>query len=73
MEFESKDDVLAAQTRNMKQFEGRPIEIQVGSGSTLYVANFPPTADESWVRNKFKSVSLGFFDTIEEVHRMMKS
>lgn len=59
MEFESKDDVLTAQTRNMKNFEGRAIEIHIGSGATLYVTNFPPTADESWVRDKFKSVSVG--------------
>ena len=29
----------------------------MGSGSTLYVCNFPPTADEAWIREKFAKVS----------------
>jgi RNA recognition motif-containing protein len=40
----------------MKIFDGKAIEVQVGSGSTLYVCNFPPTADEAWVREKFQKV-----------------
>jgi len=57
VEFESKDDVLAAKTRDMKTFEDRPIEVEVGSCTTLFVTNFPPTADESWIKDKFKAVS----------------
>ena len=58
IEFESKEDVLTAQTKDMKTYDGNSIEIQVGSDSTLFVCNFPPTADESWIRNKFSGVCL---------------
>ncbi|KAL9099797.1 MAG: hypothetical protein Q9163_004747 [Psora crenata] len=54
IEFQSKEDVLTAQTKDMKTFDGRDINVEIGSGATLYVCNFPPTADESWIRGKFK-------------------
>lgn len=50
--------MLAAQTRDGKYVEGRPVEVQIGTGSTLYVTNFPPSADEAYIRNLFKNVSL---------------
>ena len=56
IEFDSKEDVLTAQTKDMKSFDGNAIEVKVGSGSTLYVCNFPPTADEAWIREKFQQV-----------------
>lgn len=56
MEFDAKDSVLTAQTKTMKMIDGFQIEIQVGTGSTLYVTNFPPTADEAYIRNLFKDV-----------------
>lgn len=56
IEFDSKEDVLTAQTKNMKTLDDRAIEVQIGSGSTLYVCNFPPVADETWIREKFKRV-----------------
>ncbi len=40
----------------MKTFDGRAIEVQLGSGSTLYVCNFPAIADEAWIRDKFSKV-----------------
>ncbi|KAI9849970.1 MAG: Splicing factor [Thelocarpon superellum] len=58
IEFESKDDVATAQTRALQPFEERPIEIQPGTGSTLFVTNFPPTADESYIRNLFKDYEI---------------
>jgi len=61
VEFDSKEDVLAAQTKNFKSIDGHSIEIQVGTGSTLYVTNFPPVADEAYIRNLFSHVC--FFDT----------
>ncbi|KAI9768784.1 MAG: Splicing factor [Geoglossum simile] len=54
IEFDSKEDVLTAQTRDMKRFDGNEIEVHVGAGSTLYVTNYPPTADETYIRNLFK-------------------
>ncbi|KAK4694102.1 squamous cell carcinoma antigen recognized by T-cells 3, partial [Lecanoromycetidae sp. Uapishka_2] len=35
IEFDSKDDVATAQTKDTKAFDGRAISVQVGSGSTL--------------------------------------
>ena len=57
IEFESKEDVLTAQTKDMKSFGGRDIQVQVGSGSTLYVTNYPPATDEGWLRQRFEQVS----------------
>lgn len=54
IEFDSKEDVPTAQTKDLSTFEGRAIEVQVDSGSKLYVCNFPPTADEAWIRDKFR-------------------
>ena len=56
IEFESKEDVIAAQTKDMKEFGGREIQIQVGGGTTLYVTNYPPAADEGWLREQFQEV-----------------
>lgn len=56
IEFDSKEDVLTAQTKDMKTFDNRAIEVQIGSRSTLYVCNFPPVADEVWIREKFEKV-----------------
>lgn len=44
----------------MKTFDGQSIEVQVGSGSTLFVTNFPPTADDAYIRDMFQKV--GRFD-----------
>ena len=60
IEFESKDDLVTAQTKDMKDLDGNSVEIQVGSGEILYVCNFPPTTDEAWLRNKFSQVSILF-------------
>lgn len=57
IEFDSKEDVLAAQTKDMKKFDGRVIEVQLGTGSTIFVTNFPPIADEDFIREKFSKVS----------------
>jgi len=53
IEFDNRDDVLVAQTRDMKTFEDHVIEVQVGGGMTVYVANFPSTADEAYIRHLF--------------------
>lgn len=55
IEFDSKEDALTAQTRDMKEFDGNTIKVEVGSGSTLYVTNYPPSADETYIRGLFDS------------------
>jgi hypothetical protein len=56
IEFDTKDDAAAALTRDQKQLGGRTIDVQIGSGSTLFVTNFPPTADEEYIINLFQEV-----------------
>ena len=56
IEFDSAADVLTAQTKDRKTFDGNAIEVDVGTDSTLFVTNFPPTADENLIREKFKKV-----------------
>ena len=56
IEFASKEDVLTAQTKDMKILDGRLIEIRIGGGTTIYVCNFPPATDESWIRENFAQV-----------------
>lgn len=53
IEFQSRDDALTAQTKDKKDFDGQDIEVQAGSGSTIFTTNFPSTADEDWIRDKF--------------------
>ena len=61
LEFETKEDVLAAVTKNMKSLDGSAIEIQIGSGTTLYVTNYPEEADETYIRDLFSQ----FGDIVE--------
>jgi hypothetical protein len=56
IEFDTKDDAAAALTRDQKQLDGRTIDVQIGGGSTLFVTNFPPTADEKDIREMFQEV-----------------
>lgn len=51
----------------MKSFDGNAIEVQVGSGATLFVTNFPPTADENFIREKFAKVGFTRFRTFGRV------
>jgi squamous cell carcinoma antigen recognized by T-cells 3 len=53
IEFDEREAALFAQTRDGKDFEGNPLEVQIGSGSTIFVANFPPIADEAYIRDLF--------------------
>ncbi|KAF7183629.1 hypothetical protein CNMCM7691_003908 [Aspergillus felis] len=53
IEFETREEALVAQTRDQKLLDDNAIEVHLGSGSTLFVTNFPSTADESYIRNLF--------------------
>lgn len=59
IEFETKEDALAALTRDQKRFNDTDniIDVQVGSKTTLWITNYPPTADEDYLRNLFSKVS----------------
>lgn len=56
IEFETKEEALGALVRDQKVFNENTIEVQVDSSSTLWVTNFPPTADEGWIRGLFGKV-----------------
>lgn len=57
IEFDSRDEAQAALTRDQKILDENTIEVQMSAGSTLYVTNFPPTADEKYIRELFDEVS----------------
>ncbi|GFF59201.1 hypothetical protein IFM61392_00629 [Aspergillus lentulus] len=54
IEFETREEALVAQTRDQKLLDDNAIEVHLGSGSTLFVTNFPSTADESYIQNLFR-------------------
>ncbi|KAK9369295.1 hypothetical protein V1509DRAFT_482863 [Lipomyces kononenkoae] len=53
IEFENAQDVLAAQTRDQKIFDGHTITVRVGVDTTLWITNFPSAADEDYIRTIF--------------------
>ncbi|ODH14579.1 hypothetical protein ACO22_06551 [Paracoccidioides brasiliensis] len=53
IEFNTHEDALAAQTRNHKQLDDYSISVNLLTESTLFVTNFPPAADEAYVRDLF--------------------
>jgi RNA recognition motif-containing protein len=57
VEFDSKEDAATALTRDQKRIDGQTVDVEIGSGSTVYVTNFPPTADEAHIRTLFGEVS----------------
>lgn len=54
VEFETPEDALFAQTRQSKPFDGALIDITIGAGATLFVSNYPPEADEAYIRKLFE-------------------
>ncbi|KAE8413364.1 hypothetical protein BDV36DRAFT_37530 [Aspergillus pseudocaelatus] len=54
IEFNTKDEALVAQTRDQKSLDDSTIEVQIGTCSTLFVTNFPPEADENYIRDLFR-------------------
>lgn len=59
IEFETKEDALAAITRDQKRFNDTDniIDVQIGSETTLWITNYPPDAGEDYFRNLFGKVS----------------
>ena len=54
IEFNEKEEALFAQSRDGKDLDGATIKVQLGSGSILFITNFPPTADEASMRELFE-------------------
>ncbi|KAK2747959.1 Splicing factor [Myotisia sp. PD_48] len=55
LEFNSREDALAALTKTQKQLEGNTISVEAATDTTIFVANFSPTADEHYIRELFQS------------------
>ena len=56
VEFESSEDAASALTRDQKPFDGNTIDVELDSGSIVWVTNFPPEADETYIRDLFSKV-----------------
>jgi RNA recognition motif-containing protein len=54
IEFRSTDDVESALIRDGKYLGDSQVHVTRGTGLTLYVTNYPPTADETYLRDLFK-------------------
>ncbi|KAI2618315.1 hypothetical protein GGS26DRAFT_388213 [Hypomontagnella submonticulosa] len=54
IEFRSTEDVQSALLRDQKYFGKKQITVKPGTGLTLFVSNYPPTADEAYIRGIFK-------------------
>ncbi|RFU36089.1 hypothetical protein B7463_g182, partial [Scytalidium lignicola] len=54
IEFRSTEDVQSALLRDGKYMGERQISVKPATGLTLYITNYPPTADEAYIRKVFK-------------------
>ncbi|OAP65642.1 hypothetical protein AYL99_01614 [Fonsecaea erecta] len=55
VEFEDADAASFALSRDGREFEGAELSVILNTGSTLFVTNYPAAADESYIRNLFRS------------------
>lgn len=53
IEFRAPDEVQSAMIKDGKYFGDKQIHVENGMGLTLYVTNYPPTADEAYMRELF--------------------
>ncbi|KAL7785596.1 hypothetical protein V8C37DRAFT_393839 [Trichoderma ceciliae] len=54
IEFSDPDDARSALLRDGKFFGQSQIDVQSGHDLTIYVANYPPAADEKYIRQLFQ-------------------
>ncbi|KAI1079820.1 hypothetical protein F5B20DRAFT_153742 [Whalleya microplaca] len=54
IEFRSTEDVQSALLRDNKYFGQSQIRVKPGTGLTIFVSNYPPTADGAFLRTLFK-------------------
>ncbi len=53
VEFRVPEDVQSAMIKDGKYFGDNQIHVETGTGLTLYVTNYPPAADEAYMRELF--------------------
>ncbi|KAK5654752.1 hypothetical protein OQA88_7077 [Cercophora sp. LCS_1] len=54
VEFRTAEDARSALLRDGKYFGEQAVEVKSATGCTLYVTNYPPVADEAYLRGLFK-------------------
>jgi squamous cell carcinoma antigen recognized by T-cells 3 len=54
VEFEDAAAAQFALSRDGREFEGAELSIMLNTGSTLFVTNYPATADDAYIRNLFR-------------------
>ena len=54
VEFRSPEDAQSALLRDGKYFGQQQISVRPATGCTLFVTNYPPEADEDYIRNLFR-------------------
>ncbi|KAI1320774.1 putative pre-mRNA splicing factor [Xylariaceae sp. FL0255] len=54
IEFSSHEEAVSALLRDQKYLGESQITVKPGTNLTIYVSNYPPTADEAYIRNLFK-------------------
>ena len=59
VEFVARDSVPAALTKDKKRVYNHEINVHLAWESTLYVTNFPESADDNSVRKLFGQVHTG--------------
>ncbi|EMD31421.1 hypothetical protein CERSUDRAFT_119799 [Gelatoporia subvermispora B] len=62
VEFQERDSVPAALTKDKKRIHGEEVAVHLAWKSTLYVTNFPQNADDTFIRDLF-----GKYGTIFDV------
>ncbi|KAL2015177.1 hypothetical protein VTK56DRAFT_6170 [Thermocarpiscus australiensis] len=55
VEFRTPDDARSAQLRDGKYFGDRVVQVTPATDCTLFVTNYPPDADEHYIRGLFKN------------------
>jgi squamous cell carcinoma antigen recognized by T-cells 3 len=53
IEFRAPDEVQSAMIKDGKYFGDKQIHVKTGTGLTLFVTNYPPAADEAYMRELF--------------------
>jgi len=54
VEFETTEDAQFAQSRDGRSFGDSEVKVSLGTGTVLWVTNYPPTADENYIADLFK-------------------
>lgn len=54
IEFRTPEEAQSALLRDSKYFGEKQLQVTPGTGLTLYVTNYPPTADDTFLRHLFK-------------------